>query len=78
MGQGVAKDLAKKGWKVVILDYNKVEGAKTAQDIGGDFHETDTASWAQQYKAFDQTFKRYGKIDFGMLLPCQLSDRRRN
>jgi NAD(P)-dependent dehydrogenase (short-subunit alcohol dehydrogenase family) len=66
MGNGVAIDLAKKGWKVVILDYNAEEGSKVAEAIGGDFHQTDTRFWPQQFAAFDETFKKYGRIDFGM------------
>jgi NAD(P)-dependent dehydrogenase (short-subunit alcohol dehydrogenase family) len=65
MGNGVARDLAKKGWKTVILDYNATEGEKTAKEIGGDFYHTDTTQWTQQYRAFDETFKKYGRLDFG-------------
>ena len=55
----------KKGRKVVIADFNSVEGQKTADQIGGEFLKVDVRSWKQQYEAFDKTFKHYGKIDFG-------------
>jgi len=65
MGRGVAEDLASKGWKVVILDYNSTEGQKTAEKIDGDFFQVDVRSWSAQFNAFDKTFKRYGRLDFG-------------
>lgn len=65
MGRGVACDLAKRGWKVVILDYNRQEGEQVAVDIDADFFEVDVRSWKQQYEAFEVIFQRYGRIDFG-------------
>jgi NAD(P)-dependent dehydrogenase (short-subunit alcohol dehydrogenase family) len=65
MGKGVAVDLAKKGWKVVIADVNAIEGKRTANEVGGDFYQLDVRSWSGQYQVFEETFKKYQRIDFG-------------
>jgi NAD(P)-dependent dehydrogenase (short-subunit alcohol dehydrogenase family) len=67
IGRGVAEDLASKGWKVVILDYNSTEGPKTAEKIKGDFFQVDVRSWSAQFHAFDKTFEKYGRLDLGAI-----------
>jgi NAD(P)-dependent dehydrogenase (short-subunit alcohol dehydrogenase family) len=57
--------MAEKGWKVVIADRNAEESEKTAHLTGGDFIVLDVRSWSEQYAAFEKTFKKYGRIDFG-------------
>lgn len=66
VGRGVAASLAKQDYKVVIADWNEVEGQQLANEIHADFHKVDVTSWADQYNAFEETFKKYGRIDFGM------------
>lgn len=65
MGNGVAVDLAQKGWKVAILDYNEVDGKTAADAIDGDFFKVDVRSWKDQYMAFETVFSKYGRVDFG-------------
>lgn len=65
MGRGIAASLAKQNFKVVIADWNEVEGKKVADEIKADFYKVDVTSWADQYNAFDKTFEKYGRVDFG-------------
>ncbi|KAH0841226.1 15-hydroxyprostaglandin dehydrogenase (NAD(+)) [Fonsecaea pedrosoi] len=69
MGHGVAVDLSRKGWKVVILDYNEQQGKAAAAEINADFYLVDVRSWKQQYEAFAAVIKEYGRVDFGASLP---------
>lgn len=56
---------------MVILDYNAQVGRSAASQIDGDFYQTDVRSWSQQYKAFEETMGKYGRIDFGIIQhPC--------
>ncbi|OAG38861.1 hypothetical protein AYO21_06892 [Fonsecaea monophora] len=64
MGHGVAVDLSRKGWKVVILDYNEQQGKAAAAEINADFYLVDVRSWKQQYEAFAAVIKEYGRVDF--------------
>lgn len=68
IGNGVALDLSQKGWKVVILDVNKNDGEALATRLGGDFYLVDVRSWKQQFEAFNATFHKYGRVDFGTVL----------
>lgn len=65
MGRGIAKSLAQQNYKVVIADWNELEGQQLAEEIQADFYKVDVTSWADQYNAFDKTFEKYGRIDFG-------------
>lgn len=65
MGHEVAIDLALRGWKVVILDYNEPAGKETARKIKGDFFKVDVRSWKEQYEAFQIAFEKYKRVDFG-------------
>lgn len=65
IGNGVAVDLAMKGWKVVILDHNAKSGEAVALESNGDFYQTDVRSWKQQHDAFEATIGKYGRVDFG-------------
>ena len=65
MGKGVAIDLARQGWKVIILDYNEMEAKKVANDIDGDSFKVDVRSWREQHQSFETIFSRYGRLDFG-------------
>ena len=71
MGNGVAVDLASKGWKIVILDYNESVGKQAAVQIDGDFYHVDVRSWEQQYNAFEKTIEKHGRIDFGAVMITQ-------
>jgi NAD(P)-dependent dehydrogenase (short-subunit alcohol dehydrogenase family) len=66
MGRQTAVELAKKGWKVAILDYNETIGRQTAEEIGGSFYKVDVRSWKEQFDAFEQVLASYGRVDFGM------------
>lgn len=67
MGNAVAVDLAKQGWKVVILDINHEAGEQAASEINGRFFKADVRSWKEQFKAFERTFELFGRLDFGKL-----------
>ncbi|KAH7000557.1 hypothetical protein EDB80DRAFT_687145 [Ilyonectria destructans] len=64
MGNAVAVDLAKQGWKVVILDINHEAGEQAASEINGHFFKADVRSWMEQFKAFERTFELFGRLDF--------------
>lgn len=66
MGRGIAESLASQKYKVVIVDWNDKEGQHLADKIDADFYKVDVTSWADQYNAFEKTFEKYGRIDFGM------------
>ena len=57
--------MAKKGWKVVILDMKQADGEKVAESINGDFFQVDVRSWSSQYVAFQKVWNKHGRIDFG-------------
>ena len=65
MGNGVAVNLSEQGWKIIILDIDQKKGTQAASEIDGDFHRVDVRSWHDQYVAFETTFERYGRVDFG-------------
>lgn len=67
MGNGVAVDLASKGWQVVILDWNHQQGVQAAKQIDGDFFAVDVRDWRQQFEAFQKVHEKYGRLDFGKL-----------
>ncbi|KAJ5970379.1 uncharacterized protein N7479_000297 [Penicillium vulpinum] len=64
IGRGVAEDLGRQGFKVIVIDWNAEEGQKIADQIHGDFYKVDVTSWEQQFAAFEKTFAKYGRIDF--------------
>lgn len=66
MGRQTALQLAEKGWKVAIIDYNEMCGNEIANEIAGSFYKADVRSWKQQFYAFEQIQAKYGRIDFGM------------
>lgn len=65
MGHGVVRDLAAKGWKVIVFDWNEDAGSKVAEEIGGDFFKVDVRSWEDQFQAFEKVYERYSRLDFG-------------
>ena len=65
MGLAVAQYLARKGWKISILDMNSKSGEKAAKEVGGIFTRTDVTKYEDQASAFQKTKDTYGSIDFG-------------
>lgn len=64
MGEGVAKELASKGWKVAVLDMNEKSGKAIAEQLGGIFIKTDVTNYDNQAAAFQKTWETYKQIDF--------------
>jgi len=65
MGFAVAKLLAKKGWRISIVDLNPERGETAAKELGGIFTRTDVTKYEVQAAAFQRTRETYGQIDFG-------------
>lgn len=65
MGEAVAKNLAKKGWQIAILDMNEKSGEAVAKEVGGSFYKTDVTSQDSQEAAFVKVWEKHGQIDFG-------------
>jgi len=65
MGLAVAQLLAKKGWRISIVDLNPERGEKAAKELGGIFIKTDVTKYEDQAAAFQKTRGTYGQIDFG-------------
>lgn len=72
MGLATAKSLASQGWKVVIADVNRKQGAGAASELDGLFAECDVTKYDSVSKAFAQTWDEYGRLDFGMKLALVL------
>ena len=63
-GLAVAKRLVAKGWKISIAEMNASTGRAAAVSIPATFHQTNVANYESLSKAFHQTFKEHGRIDF--------------
>lgn len=66
MGLATAKSLASQGWKLVIADINRKQGAEAALELDGLFAECDVTKYESISNAFAQTWNKYGRLDFGM------------
>lgn len=65
MGLAVAKVLAGKGWKCVLLDMNEKAGTEAVASVpNSDFIRVDVTSWNSLSSAFDTSFEKHGTIDF--------------
>lgn len=64
LGLAVATSLAAKGWKIVISDMNVSAGESAAASLEGTFYKTNVTDYASLSTTFDETFKKYGHIDF--------------
>lgn len=68
MGLAVVEDLVKKGWNVSIFDFDNAAGDKVAQKLCDQilFTQGNVMKYDEQVAAFVQTWKKWGRIDFGM------------
>ena len=64
-----ARQLHKDGWEVSIADWNAVSGKAAAEEVNGIFTQVDVTNYVSQAKAFENTWEKYGRIDFGQYLP---------
>jgi NAD(P)-dependent dehydrogenase (short-subunit alcohol dehydrogenase family) len=65
MGLAVAKVLADKGWRCVLLDMNAKTGAEAVASVpNSEFIKVDVTSWESLSSAFDATFEKHGTVDF--------------
>ncbi|KAH7087752.1 hypothetical protein FB567DRAFT_470286, partial [Paraphoma chrysanthemicola] len=65
LGLAVAKRLAELGWNLTIVDYSE-KGEQIAKDLGEKtlFQKVNVASYDEQAKAFSDTYKKWGRLDF--------------
>jgi len=61
----MARKLRKDGWEISVAELNEETGRAAAEEIGGLFTKVDVTSYASQAKAFENTWEKYGRIDFG-------------
>ncbi|OCK74349.1 NAD(P)-binding protein [Lepidopterella palustris CBS 459.81] len=64
MGLAVAKYLAANHWHVSIADIDEEKGDAAASNVNGLFTKTDVSFYEDIAKAFSNTWKKYGRIDF--------------
>lgn len=64
MGEAVAIHLSKKGWKIACVDLREPAGGP-GKDYEGIFLKADVTKYEEQANAFQQTWEKYGQIDFG-------------
>jgi NAD(P)-dependent dehydrogenase (short-subunit alcohol dehydrogenase family) len=65
MGLAVAKVLADKGWRCVLLDMNAKAGAEAVASVANsEFIQTNVTAWDSLSSAFDTTFEKHGALDF--------------
>jgi 15-hydroxyprostaglandin dehydrogenase (NAD) len=65
MGKAVVEYLARDGWKVSIADIDEKGGAAVAQAIDGIFNKVDVSKYDSLSAAFQNTWEKYGRLDFG-------------
>jgi len=63
IGEAVCKELAAKGAKVVVADYNAELGAKVAEEIGGEFFKIDVTDAAQNKAMVEFAVEKFGRLD---------------
>jgi short chain dehydrogenase len=76
IGLAVAVDLARKGWKLSIVDINTIPGEDLVVKLGEEnamFIMADVSKWEDCVKFFKLTKERFGRVDFGKL--CTSSSR---
>lgn len=65
MGLAVARELAKKGWRIVVVDLSEESGQKAAEELSGMFVKTDVTQYEAQAAAFQKAWEAYQRLDFG-------------
>ncbi|NDJ34149.1 MAG: beta-ketoacyl-ACP reductase [Chloroflexi bacterium] len=63
IGQATAQRFAEEGAKVVICDLNEEAGKKTAEDIGGHFHQVNVADRDAVRAWIDDVVEKHERID---------------
>ena len=61
LGEATARELAKRGAKVAVLDRDAEKGEKVASDIGGIFCEVDVTSDEKVAAAFARAREAHGQ-----------------
>lgn len=66
----MTEHLVQKGWNVAISDIDLTAGEKLAERLGSQvlFVRSDVASYDEQAKLFHETWKKWGRLDFGMIM----------
>ena len=70
----MATDLARKGWKLVIVDVNTTLGEEVVAKLGEGnsmFIKADVSKWEDNVKFFKSAKERFGRIDFGIIAPLK-------
>jgi NAD(P)-dependent dehydrogenase (short-subunit alcohol dehydrogenase family) len=65
----LANDLAQKGWKLTIVDWNTTQGEAAVAKLGEEnaiFIKADVSKWEECVRYFKLTKERFGRIDFGI------------
>jgi 15-hydroxyprostaglandin dehydrogenase (NAD) len=74
MGVAVVKHLVEEGWNVTIVDIDQKLGLEVASQLGDQilFVRANVADYEQQASAFEATWARWGRLDFGIQAtpPC--------
>jgi NAD(P)-dependent dehydrogenase (short-subunit alcohol dehydrogenase family) len=68
IGFALAHDLARKGWKLAIVDMNTTQGEAVVATLGEGnaiFIKADVSKWEENVKFFKATKEKFGRIDFG-------------
>ena len=67
MGLAVVEDLAAKGWKIAIFDFDRESGEKVAQRLGQKvlFIKGNVTKYEELGAAFAETWKKWESIHFG-------------
>jgi NAD(P)-dependent dehydrogenase (short-subunit alcohol dehydrogenase family) len=65
IGLYTARQLSKDGWEISIADLNEKAGRAAADEVHGIFTQVDVTSYASQSNAFERTWEKWGRIDFG-------------
>jgi len=67
IGLATVEHLVASGWNVTVIDFNAVNGLKVAERLGKQtlFVEANVASYQEQAKAFAETYRKWGRVDFG-------------
>ncbi|OAG42900.1 hypothetical protein AYO21_02851 [Fonsecaea monophora] len=75
MGLSVVQDLVSQGWNVEIVDLDVKMGRDAEAQLGQKVHFTraNVVDYEQQASAFAQAWKRWGRIDLGMMPYTMLS-----
>lgn len=68
MGLAVTERLVELGWNCAIVDFNQNRGEEVKQRLGSRilFIKSNVAIYEQLSDAFVQTWKKWGRLDFGM------------